>query len=118
MIVTDVIYFFGGEKYSTISEIIKNRKLKTCQEINIIEIGISPGSEQNIFKATFIKQKDLIDVVQEIQNLQITISFKDIYNKKYVVKKNFTEEYEVYMKALNNRKMEVFKNHYPEIYIK
>ena len=88
MLVTDVIYFFDGEKYSTISETIKNKKLKTCQENSIIEIGISPGSEQNIFKATFSEQRDLIDVVQEIQNLQITINFKDIYNKKYIKKKN------------------------------
>ncbi len=118
MIVTDVIYIFDEKNYSTISEIIKNKKLKTCQEININEIGISPGSEQNIFKVSFIEQKDLLDVFQEIQNLQIIISFKDIYNKKYVKKMNFAEEYEVYMKALNNRKMEVFKNNYPEIYIK
>lgn len=117
MIVTDIIYFFNSKRYSTISEIIKNKKLKTCQEIKIINIGISPGSEQNIFKITFDKQEDLINVYKEIKDLQITICFKDIYNKEYTKNMNFNEEYEVYMGALNNRKMDVFKNRYPEIYI-
>lgn len=108
MLVNEIIYSLNGIHYETISEIISERKLKTCQEIDICGSGIAPSRENTIFKASFSKQKHLLEVIKLLSDLIIIVHYEDVYERKYTQVLNLKSEYDTYMKALNRRKLEVF----------
>lgn len=109
MIINNIIFSLNGVHYETISEIISKEKVKTCQEINICGTGIAPSGENTIFKLSFAKQKDLLKVHKKLADLKIMVHYEDIYERKYSQTLNLKDEYEIYLKALHGRKMEVFK---------